>query len=183
MSDPNDDDQERLTGRVLTALAASALAVLAVLALVGVLVLVFGQRSGSGTETSARVTETPADPGLTPRPATPSPGSQTPRSTTGPAATGTAAVPTPSDNKVVVLNSTSRQGLAARFQQTLEAKGWDVVAVGNFRGSIPTTTVYYPLGQQAAAEALEAQFTEVDRVRPAFSGISQTRLTVILARE
>jgi hypothetical protein len=167
MSDVNGHEGSRPAATALTAAAASALAALAVLALVGVLVLVFGQRAAPGSLAGAN--QFPADPGLSPRAATPD------------SPDGAKAVP--ADTKVVVLNSTSRSGLAARFQKALRAKGWNVVSVGNFSGNIAATTVYYPPGQQGAAEALDAQFAEVDRVRPAFSGISQTRLTVILTRD
>jgi hypothetical protein len=162
------DEAGRPVGTVLTAIATSALAAVSVLLLVGVLVLVFGQRSGG-----LPPTDVVADPGLTPRAA----GQEATPSTDGAAA---ATVAVPADSKVVVLNATSRKGLAGRFQQALAAKGWNVVAIGNFRGNVPATTVYFPEGQRAAAEALEAQFAEVNRIRPAFSGISQTRLTVIL---
>jgi LytR cell envelope-related transcriptional attenuator len=161
------DEAGRPVGTVLTAIATSALAAVSVLLLVGVLVLVFGQRSGG------LPTDVVADPGLTPRAA-----GQEATPATDAASAGSVAVP--ADSKVVVLNATSRKGLAGRFQQALAAKGWNVVAIGNFRGNVPATTVYYPEGQRAAAEALEAQFAEVNRIRPAFSGISQTRLTVIL---
>jgi LytR cell envelope-related transcriptional attenuator len=183
MSDPNLNAPPRPAATVLTAAAASALAALAVLALVGVLVLVFGQRAGPGSLASTRVTQLPADPGLSPRPATPSSGSGSTGS--GMTGSGTSAPETtvPAGVKVVVLNATSRRGLAARFQRLLRARGWAAVSVGNFSGGIPVTTVYYPPGQQAAAEALAAQFDDVERVRPAFSGISQTRLTVILTRD
>jgi hypothetical protein len=173
----------RPAGTVLTALATSALAALAVVALVGVLLLVFGQRPGSGIGASGQATETAADPGLTPSPATPSPSLPTSDKTGGAEVTRTVGARVPGDSKVVVLNATSRSGLAGQFQRALEAKGWDVVAVGNFRGNVPATTVYYPSGQRGAAEALEAQFDEVTRVRQAFSGISQTRLTVILTSD
>jgi hypothetical protein len=188
------DENGRPVGTALTAVAASGLAAVAVLALVGVLILAFGHRAsrvGSG--------ETVADPGTAAKPpgapaAGSSPDGAATRASEGTAsesaADGAAAVPptgpptgpptAPAGTRVVVLNATDRQGLAARFQRALEAKGWTVVATGNFRGNIPATTVYYPQGQRAAAEALDAQFAEVNRVRPAFSGISQARLTVIL---
>jgi hypothetical protein len=164
------DEAGRPAGTVLTAVAASSLAAVAVLVLVGALVLVFGQRSGTGLESAA-------DSGLTPGAAAADGAGGDGTGSDGSA--GSSVVP--ADAKVVVLNATSRRGLAARFQQSLRAKGWNVVAVGNFRGNIPATTVYYPEEQQAAAEALDRQFGEVNRVRPAFAGISRTRLTVILA--
>ena len=46
--------------------------------------------------------------------------------------------------EVVVLNQTSRSGLAGSVADQLRGKGWTVPAVGNFRGIVPATTVYYP---------------------------------------
>jgi hypothetical protein len=171
----DDDNDERTSGAVLTALASSGLAVVAVLVLVGVLFLVFGDRADIAGVTAKP--DGPADPGLIPRPA--DSGSASPTAS----APGNGTTPTPSDVAVVVLNATDRKGLAARFADQLKAAGWKVAAVGNFRGNVPATTVYYPSGEQEAAQALDAQFAGVDRVRPAFSGISQTRLTVILTSE
>jgi hypothetical protein len=172
------DDGNRSSGAVLTALASSGLAVVAVLVLVGVLFLVFGERSDQAGLTAQP--DGPADPGLIPRPAD----SASPSPSRSPSDIPTnGAVATPADVEVVVLNATGRKGLAARFAERLTASGWKVAAVGNFRGNVPATTVYYPTGKQQAAEALDAQFEGVDRIRPAFSGISQTRLTVILTRE
>ncbi len=50
------------------------------------------------------------------------------------------------DVEVVVLNQTSRGGLAGSVAEELRDKGWTVPAVGNFRGIVPATTVYYPAG-------------------------------------
>ena len=49
-------------------------------------------------------------------------------------------------SQVVVLNQTSRSGLAGSVADQLRGKGWTVPAVGNFRGIVPATTVYYPAG-------------------------------------
>ena len=89
----------------------------------------------------------------------------------------------PGSIEVVVLNETKRTGLAAQFREVLEAGGWTVKRTGDFRGNVPLTTVYYPPGFEAQAEALEAQFSQVNRIRPAFSGIGKKRLTVILAKD
>ena len=61
----------------------------------------------------------------------------------------------------------------------LEREGWQVVAVGNWRGDVSETTVYYPPGRAAQAEQL-ARDLGADRVRPRVSGMSTDRLTVIL---
>ena len=69
------------------------------------------------------------------------------------------------------------------MQRLLRTAGWDVVNVGNFRGNVPSTTVYYPEGLEEAAALLAADLPGPDRTRPAFRNISQTRLTVIVADE
>jgi hypothetical protein len=65
--------------------------------------------------------------------------------------------------------------VAARLAQD----GWSIEGVGNFRGVVPSTTIYYPPGRGDWAEAL-ARDVGTSRVRPAFSTLSSTSLTVIL---
>lgn len=89
----------------------------------------------------------------------------------------------PGSVEVVVLNQTTRKGLAAVFQDVLEHGGWEVKRIGDFRGNVPVTTVYYPPGFKAEAEALAAEFDQVDRIRPAFPGAAKKRLTVILCKD
>lgn len=184
-------DLGRPRGAVLTAVATSALAAFSVLVLVGVLILAFGQDGDSAKERRAR--ERAADPVLTASPAPSALGpvparTADPGETADPAGTATAepsktAAPGtgPGSIEVVVLNETKRDGLAATFRDLLEAGGWTVKRIGDFTGNVPLTTVYYPPGFEAQAEALEAQFSQVNRIRPAFSGIGKKRLTVILA--
>jgi hypothetical protein len=180
----------------MTAVASSALAAVAVLALVGVLILAFG-RSGTPTEQDARARERAAEPRLTavPEPAAvvtrPEPTSEPTSGPTGPSPTPTPSIPTattvggpgPGGIEVVVLNETKRVGLAAVFRDLLVQGGWTVKRIGDFRGNVPLTTVYYPPGFKAEAEALAARFTQVDRIRPAFPGAPKKRLTVILCKD
>ena len=79
----------------------------------------------------------------------------------------------------VVLNQTRTVGLAARVAARLRAAGWTVTGTGNWRGSIASTTVYYPAGMEAAAQSL-AKELGVDRVRPRVAGMLNNRLTVVL---
>jgi LytR cell envelope-related transcriptional attenuator len=81
---------------------------------------------------------------------------------------------------LVVLNETARSGLAATVATRLRAKGWTVSAVGNFRGAVPATTVYYPVGKEAAANAAAKSLPTPPRVLPRFGNLSETRLTVIV---
>jgi len=83
-----------------------------------------------------------------------------------------------------VLNDSRISGLAARASAQFKAAGWKVATVGNFKGAddVPATTIFYPDGQQAAAQRLGAAFG-VTRLLVAPSGMSSTNLTVVLARD
>ena len=81
---------------------------------------------------------------------------------------------------VGIANQTDVVGLEELARERLQEGGWEVPAVSGFVGDVPETTVYYPEGQQDAAEALAAQFPEIGRVMPTFEGINNTRLVVIL---
>ena len=64
--------------------------------------------------------------------------------------------------------------------QRLRDKGWTVALVGNFRGNVTATTVYYPPGAKADAEAAAAGLPTEPRVRPRFGNLSTSRLTVVV---
>ena len=84
---------------------------------------------------------------------------------------------------VTVLNNSRRTGLAARGAARFTAGGWPVAAVGNFRGRIPVTTVYYDPGLEASARAFAASFDGVVRVRPRFATLPARGVVVVLTRE
>lgn len=114
-----------------------------------------------------------ASPSPTPTPsatASPSP-SPTPTRTTPPV--DRAAVP------VSVLNATRTPGLARSVGATVTARGWTLAGIGNWRGYVPASTVYYPAGREAQARQLAADLG-VSAVAPAPAGINQQRLTLIV---
>lgn len=84
------------------------------------------------------------------------------------------------DYLVAVLNNTSVTGLAGRTASEVAALGWRVSGTSNWRGNIPSTTVYYPAGMQTAAEQL-ARDLGIDRLRPSVAPMKSDRLTVILS--
>jgi len=84
---------------------------------------------------------------------------------------------------VGIANQTDVEGLEDLARDRLEEGGWEVAAVSGFTGNVPETTVYYPEGQEEAAEALAAQFPEIGRVMPTFEGINNTRLVVVLVED
>lgn len=84
------------------------------------------------------------------------------------------------DLAVNVYNRTSVSGLAARRADEIRAAGWTVGATTNWNGgNIPSDTVYYPEGEQAAAELLAADLG-IDRVMPRVDPMPTDLLSVIL---
>jgi hypothetical protein len=170
----------------------SLLAVLAVTAMVTALYVWRGESPDTATPASATTQQSTTASASS----TPSPRTTTTKAPVKPApATTTSSPPatkptktkttTPSADKVgdlevVVLNATSRKGLAGTVATRLRAKGWTVALVGNFRGNVTATTVYYPAGAQADAAAAAAALPTDPRVRPRFGNLSASRLTVVV---
>jgi hypothetical protein len=170
--------------------AAVLLPILLALCAVAVAVVVITRAlGGTGEPTAASPTPTP-----TPTPSsTHSAASRTPSPT--PSSTSSAshsASPTPTASHsasptsatklpVTVFNQTSVPGAAAALAAKLTAKGWPVRAVDNWRGFVPSTTVYYWPGDEASARLLAAQFPEVGRIRPASAPMPSSGLVVIIA--
>jgi hypothetical protein len=187
--------------------AAALPSVLAVVAVVGLVLVVLAWRGRGGdavgAEAAGRLTPpafatneaanpTPTTHPVSAPPATsppPAPVTPTPTPVTEPepgAATPAATVAPPVQHSVraavAVLNEPRRSGLAARVAARLAAGGWTVQRVANFRGTVPATTVYYGPGLDNAALELAADVGAM-RVRPAFAGLDQHRLTVVLTAD
>lgn len=127
-----------------------------------------GPEDPAATSTEPPPTETPSTPAEPPPP---------------PEETGPVTAAPEVREPVGILNQTSINGLAAGAKERLEAGGWEVPSTGDFTGTVPETTVYYPDGMKAAAEALSAQFPEIGRIQPSFDGLNQSRLVVILVED
>jgi hypothetical protein len=179
-------------------LGSSTLASLSVIALIGVLLLVFGQR----VDRMDRAVAAPAATVETPRPVAtqaPLPVAPAPRSipqaapASTPASTASPVPPAPSaapgsdtfasGPQVVIFDQTRQRDLVVAFRSALRAAGWDVAGTGPWYGAVPVTTVYYPVGQEAAAKALMAKFPEITRSLPVFDGVPADKLTVIICKD
>jgi hypothetical protein len=180
----------RSRGGLAGALMPSVLAVAAVAALITALAVWQGEELEQPRASAASETRDAAGPAEQ-RPAqksTQEPPASSPPETSGPATSpAQTATSEPerspdevSDLEVVVLNQTSRSGLAGSVADRLRASGWEVPAVGNFRGIVPATTVYYPAGAEADALAVARDLPTEPRVRPRFGNLSTTRLTVVV---
>jgi hypothetical protein len=175
---------------LLNAVMPSVLAVVAVAALVTSLAVWRGEDPDQPT--AAATTGSPSAPS---REALSEAPSSTPASATATTTTTTkkkhhqkartttaAAAPStsPHDVEVVVLNETRRRGLAGTVAGMLRGQGWTVPTVGNFRGTVSATTVYYPDGAEAAAQAAAEVLPTTPRIRPRFGNLSTSRLTVVV---
>jgi hypothetical protein len=165
--------------RLLIAITPSLIAIIAVMGVIAALFALLGSPpppvSSGASQAAGSAPETPA--------ALRSPNSSTPTpSPVPPSASIPAAATTPEARRisVVVLNETVQRGLGAAAAREISAAGWTVVRVGNFRGTITETTIYYPDGEYQSAVSLRRAFPLLGRLRPAFPGISLTSLTVIL---
>ena len=134
----------------------------------------------SSSESSAKptATQSPTAPATT-KPTTEATPEPTATTTPAPKPKPTAA-PVARDVPVGVFNNTSTSGLARTVAAKVRAAGWTVAGVGNWRGSIPETTVYYPPGFQTQAQTL-AKDLDFGRVRPSVAPMRMDRLTLIVA--
>ena len=174
------------TGRGLVpAVMPSVLAVVAVAALITSLAVWRGQDPVQPQAAAATTSSTPASRealSQAPDTATPKASPSTPATvpvSTAPVTT-VPARSTPRDVQVVVLNQTSRAGLASDVADALRGHGWTVAAVGNFHGTVPATTVYYPPGDELAAQTAAEDLQATPRIRPRFGNLSTSRLTVVV---
>jgi hypothetical protein len=162
---------------------------LAILAVTSLIVALYVWRGEDPKEPPVAASSQTKTPSATPPPATTN-ASATAEKTAAPtvtasptataATTKSANVDLRSDIAIVVLNETTRGGLAATVAARLRTKGWNVSGVGNFRGAVPATTVYYPAGHAAAAQAAAESLPTPARIRPRFGNLSTTRLTVVV---
>lgn len=114
--------------------------------------------------------------------------SPSPTATSSPSVTSSASsdAPEPSTalaerRSLVVLNQTRRSRLATRVAARLTSAGWRVAQVGNFRGNVSATTVYYPRGERRQAIAVAKELPGATRTRPVFGNLSRTHLTIVIA--
>ena len=186
------------TSRAASAtLLPSLLAILAVTSLITALYVWRGEEARPPSAAASGSSQTPHSSTTSPattaadtatattKPATSKPATTQPATTTTSAPTGHKTKRTPGAQlrasiEIVVLNQTGQAGLAATAATRLRAKGWTVDTVGNFHGVVPATTVYYPVGQEAAATAAAKSLPTPPRVLPRFGNLSLTRLTVVV---
>jgi LytR cell envelope-related transcriptional attenuator len=164
---------------LLSAAAGAGLSVLGVLVLIVTLLWFDGGNRGpriSSPVVSAAGGAATSAPVLPPA-AVPAPVATTPTSPT-------ATPPTvPVRPRVTVLNNSRVRGLADRAAADLRRAGWPVASVGNYRGRLATSTVYYPAGQAEAARRLATRYPSVGAVLPRPAGLPGSGLTLVVTRD
>jgi hypothetical protein len=184
----NRDD--RAPGAFAGALLPPFLAVIAVTAILTALFVWFGPDDpddtgvlSAGQETTSASASATATPPASSPPASSPPASSPPASTT-PAPSTSAPSPSqkpgPDRPEVVVLNQSGEDGMARRVADRVRQAGWTVFKTGSFRGTVSTTTVYFPDGLRDQAEVLARDLPGDPRVKERFSNLSETRLTIVL---
>ncbi len=139
------------------------------------------------TETASPSATTPA---ATPAPTSTAPTKSAPTSSATPKPSAskspkpvpstTAAPAVERSAQVSVLNNSGVVGAARTFSGKVTQAGWTLSGIGNWTGSIPVNTVYYPPDLQAQAELL-GKDVGIARILPAVSPMRADRLTIILS--
>jgi hypothetical protein len=64
-----------------------------------------------------------------------------------------------------------------------EGRGWTISAVGNLRGKLAETTLYFPPDGLAAAQHLAGEFGSIQRVLPqSEGGLHSNNLVLVVTR-
>jgi cytoskeletal protein RodZ len=139
--------------------------------------------SGSSSSEAAPTAASSKAPAITPLPST-KPSTPAPETSSKPApdesSDSTDEPATQRTARVSVLNNSGVVGAARSFSAKVTGAGWTVVGIGNWTGSIPANTVYYPPSLQSQGERLAAD-VGISRVRPSVSPMRSDRLTIILS--
>jgi hypothetical protein len=176
--------------KILYRLVVPLIAVGAVVAVILVLIGLGGHSSGNSPGPGVVSATTPriVIPSITPTHSASSTPSTSPTPTPTKTATHTAAPPqhhqhtSPTAMAAVrVYNTTAIQGLAHHVAAEIEARGWQITAVGNLTGALTESTLFYSPGDHAAAKHLAAEFSGIRRLEAnSVAGFTSSGLTLVL---
>ncbi len=83
---------------------------------------------------------------------------------------------------VSVFNASTKVGYAKQIGDSIKTESWVVQEVGNWEGAaVSKNTVFYPAGQEAAANELAASSFVNGVVAPADAAFNQSVLTLVLS--
>jgi cytoskeletal protein RodZ len=84
---------------------------------------------------------------------------------------------------VEVLNNSRIKGLAHHVAAEVESRGWTISEVGNLRGRLAESTLYFPPGGEAAAQHLAGEFGSIQRLLPqSEGGFHSSGLVLVVTR-
>ena len=192
----NQDEQEPVRA-VVRLFALQLLAVVAIATVITVLATALaGDDQGSLTttlpsdsETTTSATSPESSPPPSPAPSSEPPASTPPPSSSAPETPSESPTPrettTSSETKakrlrVDVLNQSAGAGVAEATAERLRESGWRIGRVDDFRGTVRTTTVYYPANRRGQARLLAKDLPGSPRLLERFSTLSDSRLSVVL---
>lgn len=164
-----------------------ALQLLAVVAIAAVITVVATLLAGDDQGTLT--TTLPGDSETTTSATTPEPSPSPPPSPSAPETPSESATPsetTTSDEtnakrlRVDVLNQSAGAGAAEATAERLRESGWRIGRVDDFRGTVRTTTVYYPANRRGQARLLAEDLPGSPRLLERLSTLSDSRLSVVL---
>jgi cytoskeletal protein RodZ len=84
---------------------------------------------------------------------------------------------------VDVLNNSRIKGLAHHVAAEVEGRGWTISHIGNLRGRVAESTLYFPPGGLAAAQHLAGEFGSIQRILPqSEGGLHSPSLVLVVTR-
>jgi hypothetical protein len=183
--------------RALGRLAAPLIALAVVVVVIVLLIWINGRSDDSSSSavvspSSASAAPPAASPSVSPtahQGPTPSPSPhrhspaphRSPHHTAAPTSSPSTAAP--AFAPVEVLNNSRIKGLAHHVAAEVESRGWTISEIGNLRGRIAETTVYYPDGGFAAAQHLQSEFGSIERLLPqSEAGLHSSGLVLVVTR-
>jgi cytoskeletal protein RodZ len=199
---PGRPSSHRASSRASRALGRLAAPLVAVAVVIIVIVLLIWINGRSDDSSSSAVVSPPSGsaappPSSSPTPSphkrvtpSPSPHRHTPAPHHSAHHTAVPASPSASASSVAsafapveVLNNSRIKGLAHHVAAEVQSRGWTISQIGNLRGRVAETTVYYPDGGFAAAQHLESEFGAIQRLLPqSEAGLHSSGLVLVLTR-
>ena len=99
--------------------------------------------------------------------------------TTTAATTTTLAGRDPSEITVLVLNSTTRAGIAADLSETLEEAGYQTFESDNWGTPFSVSRIWYVAGNETEARVI-ARYVSPDAIVELFQGVAQADIIIVL---
>ena len=138
---------------------------------------IFSGDDGPATTTTTSAPSTTTTPATTATTAAPT--TTTEATTTTIATTTTLAGRDPSEITVLVLNSTTRSGIAADLAETLTGVGYETLEPENWETPFSVSRIWYVAGFETEASVI-ARYVSTDAIVELFQGVTQADIIIVL---